>query len=64
MADIWPSTPVVVNDEVKKLITRFFEISDSLDPTSGELFADELFAKDGIFKTHKTLIFKGYDGTS
>jgi hypothetical protein len=49
---------------VKQLITRFFEISDSPEPTSGKLFADELFTKDGVFTTHKTLIFRGYDGMS
>jgi hypothetical protein len=64
MANIWPSAPVVVTDQVKQIITRFFDISDSIDPTSGRLFAEEIFVKDGIFKTHKTCIFKGHDGTS
>jgi hypothetical protein len=61
MADIWPARPVVVDDKVKRTITRFFEISDSTDPTSGRLFAEELFSKDGIFTTHKTVYFQGHD---
>jgi hypothetical protein len=63
MADIWPSSPIVVSDQVKQTITRFFDISDSVDPNSGRLFANEMFTEDGIFKTHKTMIFKGRDGT-
>jgi len=63
MRDIWPSAPVTVSDCVKCTIKRFFEISDSTDTTSGELFANELFTKDGIFKTHKKLIFQGREGT-
>lgn len=62
MADIWPSSPIVVTDPVKQIITRFFNISDSLDPNSGKSFADELFVEDGFFKTHKTMIFKGREG--
>jgi hypothetical protein len=62
--DVWPSTPILISPRVKHLITRFFEISDSPEPTSGKLFADELFTTDGVFTTHKTLIFKGYDGPS
>jgi len=62
MADIWPSSPVVVSDQAKQIITRFFEISDSPDPKSGRWFADELFTKDGVFKTHETCVFKGHDG--
>ncbi|KAF2428614.1 hypothetical protein EJ08DRAFT_321674 [Tothia fuscella] len=61
MADIWPSSPITVSDQVKQAITRFFQIGDSSDPGSGKLFADELFTKDGIFKTHKTLVFRGYE---
>lgn len=61
--DIWPSAPIVVDDRVKRLITRFFTISDSTDTSSGRLFADELFAKDGVFKTHETCVFRGRDGT-
>jgi hypothetical protein len=64
MADFWPSAPVVVTDQVKHIITRFFDISDSTDPTSGRLFAEELFIQDGFFKTHKTCVFKGHDGSS
>jgi hypothetical protein len=62
MADIWPTAPVLVTDQVKQQITRFFEISDSPDPKSGKLFADELFTKDATFKTHKTCVFRGHDG--
>ena len=61
-ADIWPSAPIIVSSRVKHLITRFFEISDSPEPTSGKLFADELFSRDGVFTTHKTNLFRGYDG--
>jgi hypothetical protein len=61
--DIWPSAPVVVGPRVKQIITHFFKISDSTDPESGKLFV-ELFTKDGIFTTHKTMLFKGHDGTS
>lgn len=64
MSNIWPSSLIIVTDEVKHLITRFFEISNSIDPDSGRFFAEELFAKDGYFKTHKTCIFNGHDGTS
>lgn len=64
MANIWPSPPIIVTDEVKHLITRFFDISDSIDPHSGRSFAEQLFTKDGFFKTHKTCIFNGHDGTS
>jgi hypothetical protein len=59
---IWPPAPIAVDSHIKELITRFFEISDSTDPGSGQLFAEELFAEDGIFKTHETCIFKGRDG--
>lgn len=62
--DIWPSGLILVSDRVKQLITRFFEISDSAEPTSGRLMADEVFAKDAIFTTHKESIFRGHDGTS
>lgn len=64
MADIWPSSPIIVTDQIKNLITRFFNISDSIDPESGRAFAEELFTKNGYFKTHKTCIFNGHDGTS
>ena len=62
--DIWPSSPIAVSPQFKQLIQRFFEISDSADPASGKLFAEELFTKDGVFTTHKTLVFKGHDGAS
>jgi hypothetical protein len=62
MTNIWPSAPIIVTDQVKQLITRFFDISNSIDPTSGRLFAEELFVKDGFFKTHKTCVFNGHDG--
>jgi hypothetical protein len=61
-ASIWPPAPILVDRHIKELITRFFEISDSTDSGSGQLFAEELFAEDGIFKTHETCIFKGRDG--
>lgn len=56
--------PVMVEPRVKELITRFFQISDSTDPNSGHLFAEELFAEDGFFKTHETCVFKGREGLS
>ncbi|QDS77275.1 hypothetical protein FKW77_003952 [Venturia effusa] len=61
MTDIWPSPPIIVPEQVKQLITRFFDISDSTDPDSGSSFAEELFTKDGYFKTHRTCIFRGHD---
>jgi hypothetical protein len=61
-ASIWPSAPIVVEPHIKDLITRFFEISDSTDLDSGRQFADELFTKDGFFKTHETCVFNGRDG--
>lgn len=62
--DIWPTAPVVVERRVKEIIARFFQISDSTDPDSGRLFAEELFAEDGFFKTHETCVFKGREGVS
>jgi hypothetical protein len=62
MADVWPSAPVIVSERTKQTINHFFDVSDSTDPTSGRVFAEELFTEDGFFKTHKTLIFKGHDG--
>ncbi|KAL9624461.1 MAG: hypothetical protein Q9160_001424 [Pyrenula sp. 1 TL-2023] len=59
---VWPSAPIVVDDRVKRLINRFFAISDSADTSSGRLFADELFTRDGVFKTHETCVFRGRDG--
>ncbi|KAL1597122.1 hypothetical protein SLS60_008704 [Paraconiothyrium brasiliense] len=45
---IWPSAPILLDESVKQTIHRFFSISDSTDPTSGRLFAEELFAEDAL----------------
>lgn len=60
--NIWPMAPVVVGEDVRALITRFFEISNSTDPDSGKWFAEELFTIDGLFKTHETCVFQGREG--
>ncbi|KAF2445846.1 hypothetical protein P171DRAFT_520574 [Karstenula rhodostoma CBS 690.94] len=57
--DIWPTAPIVVSEQVKHVILRFFEISDSTEKTSGRLFAEELFTEDGVFTTHPSCVFRG-----
>jgi hypothetical protein len=59
---IWPADNISIAQDVRDLIIRFFDISDSTDPSSGQQFAYELFAEDGFFKTHETCIFKGREG--
>lgn len=59
---IWPTAPMVVSEQVKHTILRFFEISDSTDATSGRLFAEELFTEDAVFTTHPTCVFRGRAG--
>jgi hypothetical protein len=61
---IWPQAPIVVDTQTKELITRFFDISNSTEPNSGQIFADELFVEDGSFRTHETCVFKGRAGQS
>lgn len=59
---IWPTPPIIVSPHVQHLITRFFDISDSIAPESGEQFAKEVFTKDAVFMTHETVVIKGYEG--
>jgi hypothetical protein len=55
----WPS--VVITDNVKELLGKFFTIVDLPDPEAGKRLADEIFTEDGIMAaaTGKSIGFEG-----
>ena len=59
---VWPASPIELHPNLKALISRFFEISDSIDPVSGKWFADEVFTADGVMKMGARLSYSGSEG--
>jgi hypothetical protein len=55
----WPS--IIITDNVKELLGKFFTIVDLPDPESGKRLADEIFTEDGIMAaaTGKSIGFEG-----
>ena len=59
---VWPASPIEIHPNLKALLSRFFEISDSIDPVSGKWFADEIFTADGVMKMGTRLLYSGSEG--
>ncbi|KAF2018343.1 hypothetical protein BU24DRAFT_491323 [Aaosphaeria arxii CBS 175.79] len=45
---------------VQHLLNKFFEIGMKIEPESGKDFVG-LFTKDGVLKTHETVVLRGHD---